>query len=316
MTAAVSTNEIPEGLGQSAVDVDAADTDDQVFWSVTTVIGALDKPALMYWSAAMTAESAIDNEATWKALLSDRGRDEAVKWLRDARFRRPRDLLSSSDLGTVVHRLCEEYALTGNRPNRELIGFTIKNVGGRNVKPALEGPVVEKMLDRFDDWLQRFSPTYQATEVAVYSPTYGVAGTCDGFLTIDGTRFIVDYKTTREPYDSKGQPKTPYPEVALQLAAYRYCESAAVWRPRRTEKMRRRYYLLSAAERAMSVPVPEVDGALCIHITPEACDAFPVRADRKVHTSFLYVLEAARWKFELERGVIGVPLEEPTEKEG
>jgi hypothetical protein len=281
---------LPHGLGQDALDVDAADPDDLTLWSVTTVIGALDKPALMYWSASMAAQAAIDNEATWKALLADRGRDEAVKWLRDARFRRPKDLLSAADLGTVVHRLCEDYALTGARPDKHAIADAVKAKGGRSVDVKAEGPVVFAMLDRFDEWLQRFSPTYQATEVAVYSPTYGVAGTCDGFLTIDGFRAIIDYKTSREPLDSRGNPKTPYPEVALQLAAYRYADSAAVWRPRRTEKFRRRYYLLSAEERAASVPVPEVDGALCIHITPGACEAYPIRTDRKVHTAFLYVL--------------------------
>jgi hypothetical protein len=297
------------GMGAQPVDQPKPDAEDLVCWSVTTIIGALDKPALLYWSAEQTAHAAIDDQATWNAMVADRGRDEAVKWLRDARFRQPRTRLASSSLGTVVHHLCEQYALTGTRPGVEEITTRIRLEGGDHVDTTTEAAVVEAMLDRFDDWLQRFTPTYQATEVAVYSPTYGVAGQCDAFLTIDGVRFIGDYKTSREPFDTRGQPKTPYPEVALQLAGYRYCEFAAVWRPRRTERFRRRYYLLSPAERAMAVPVPEVDAAICIHITPERCEAFPVRADKTVHTAFLYVLEAARWKFETEKHVIGTPLE-------
>lgn len=300
MTAELTT------LGQPPLDVDQADPDDQVFWSVTTIIGALDKPALLYWSAAMAAEAAIDSESLWKAMLSDRGRDETIKWLRDARFRRPKEVLSAADLGTAVHSACEQYALTGTRPGKaDLVALCAKaGVGAHD-----EAAVVDVMLDRFDEWLQRFQPAYEATEVVVYDPVYGYAGTADAFLRIGDTRLIVDYKTTREPYDSRGNPKTPYPEVALQLAAYRHCPLAAVWRPRRTERYRRRYYLLSAAERELAQPVPEVDGAACIHITPETCEAFPVRADEAVHTAFLYVLEAARWSFEMSKTVIGPPLE-------
>lgn len=296
-------------LGQSPVDVERPDDDDITMWSVTTIIGVLDKPALLYWAAEMTANAAIDNEATWRGMLDDRGRAETVKWLRDARFRRPRDLLSATDLGTVTHTVCEEYALTGVRPDRARIGEIVRQQGGPDVRVAEESAVVATMLDRFDEWLQRFTPSYQATEVCVYSPTYGYAGTADAFLTIDGFRAIGDYKTSREPRDSKGNPKTPYPEVAVQLAAYRHAEHAAVWRPRRTEKFRRRYYLLSPAERAMAEPVPEVDGGLCIHITPEACEAYPVRCDARVHERFLFIQEVARWQLQDSRTAIGQPLQ-------
>jgi len=306
-----TTSGLPAGLGQSPIDVAQADDDDATLWSVTTIINALDRPALLYWSAQMAAEAAIDSQATWRAMLADQGRDATVKWLRDARMRRPRNLLSSAELGTAVHSACETYALTGTRPDADAIGAVVLSIGSSHVDIGHEVDVITTMLDRFDAWLQRFSPSYQATEVVVFSPTYAYAGTSDGFLTIDGTRLIVDYKSSRDPFDSRGKPKTPYPEVALQLAAYRYAELAAVWRPRRTERYRRRYYLLSAAEQRRAVPVPEVDGALCIHITPEACEAFPIRADEDVHRSFLYVVEAARWKFELERHVVGPPLEAP-----
>lgn len=311
------TETTTQALGQEPVDT-TADADDLILWSVTTIIGALDKPALLYWTGEETARAAINQQATWRGMLEDcdTGCDHtsarncpAVKWLRDARFRRPKDLLSATDLGTVVHALCEEYALTGTRPDKNRIADEIRMRGGANVDIKREGPVVSVMLDRFDGWLSRAQPSYQATEVTVYSPTYGYAGTTDGFLTVDGFRAIVDYKSSREPYDSKGNLKTPYPEVALQLAAYRYAESAAVWRPRRTEKFRRRYYLLSEGERAMAQPVPEVDGGLCIHITPESCEAFPIKCDRSVHQQFLFVLESARFTFETSKTVVGPPLE-------
>lgn len=295
-------------LGQQPLDIGAPEPDDLILWSVTTIIGALEKQALYYWTAEQTAIAAIDEQRTWRAMLEDRGRAETIKWLRDARFRRPKDLLSAADLGTVTHTVCEEYALSGTRPTRDRIDHLVRDKGGPQVDIHGETAVVETMLKQFDNWLERFTPSYQATEVMVASPTYGYAGTADGFLTIDGVRAIIDYKTSREPYDGKGNPKTPFPEVSPQLAAYRWAEFAAVWRPRRTEKFRRRYYLLNATERAMAVPVPEVDGGLCIHITPESCDAFPVRCDRQIHEQFLFILEAARWAFETAKTVIGQPL--------
>lgn len=298
-------------LGQPADDTAKPDRDDLTLWSVTTIIGCLDKPALLYWSAEQAARAAIASARTLQARVEEEGEAAVVKWLRDARFRRPKDTLSATDLGTVAHALAESYALTGTRPDRDQITATIREHGGPDVDIAQEGPVVVAMLDRFDDWLQRFTPEYQATEVAVYSPTYGYAGTVDAFLTIDGTRFIVDYKSTRDDRDSRGNRKTPYPEqVGLQLAAYRHAEFAAVWRPRRTEKFRRRYYLLSQAEREAAVPVPEVDTGLVIQLTPESCEAYPMRCDQRVHEAFLYVQEAARWVNETSRTVLGAPLTE------
>jgi len=301
-------------LGQNPVDVDQAATDDLTLWSVTTIIGVLDKPALLYWAAEMTADCAIDNEATWKAMLTDRGRPEAVKWLRDARFRRPKTLLSSAELGTAVHTVCEEYALTGTRPDADRIASAIRAEGSPATDVPAEVKLITRMVDRFDSWLQRFTPAYQATEVCVYNPTYGYAGTADAFLTIDGFRAIVDYKSSREPYDSRGKPKTPYPEqVGLQLAAYRHADYAAVWRPRRMEKFRRRYYLLGESERALAQPVPDVDGGLCIQITPESCEAYPVRCDTDVHQAFLYTLEAFRWVSQTSQKAMGPALESPRE---
>lgn len=299
----------PMALHQEAIDVDAPGDDDVILWSVTTILGALEKPALLYWAAEMTAEAAIDNEATWKGMLADRGRTEAVKWLRDARFRQPRAQLASNSLGTVTHAVCEQYALTGTKPDADAIAERVRVEGGPEVDVTSETAVVARMLESFDGWLQRFIPEYQATEVCVYSPTYGYAGQCDAFLTIDGVRFIGDYKSSRETLDSRGALRTPYPEqVALQLAAYRHAEMAAVWRPRRYERFRRRYYALSPAEREMAVPVPEVDTGLVIQITPESCEAYPIRCDKDVHADFLYVLEAFGWLQERSKLVMGEAL--------
>lgn len=274
-------------LGQAADDDAKPTLDDLQLWSVTAIIGTLDKPALIYWSAEETAKAAVNDAEAWQA-LAQRDPADAIDWLKGARFRRPRGQRTAAELGTAVHAACEEYALSGSRPEVD-----------DEVRP---------FLDQFDRWLQRFTPNYQATEVTVYSPTYGYAGTCDAFMTVGGVRGIVDYKTSRKSFDKKGHPTGPYPEVALQLAAYRFAEMAAVWRPRRFEKFRRRYYLLGPVEQEQAVPVPEVDTGLVIHITPEHCQAYPVRCDAPVHEAFLHVLECARWVQGESKHAIGIPL--------
>jgi hypothetical protein len=301
-------------LGQTAIDDATPADDDQTLWSVTTIIGALDKPALMYWAAGQTAIAALASLKSLPDRIEEDGYETTVEWLRDARFRKPKDRLMASALGTVFHAAAEEYGLTGIRPDHDWIAAKVNAEGGRWFKGTdHETAVVAAMLDQFDRWLQRFSPSYQATEVMVFDSRYGYAGTADAFLTVDGVRFLADYKTSREPLDGKGNPRTPYPEqVGLQLAAYRYAEGAAVWRPRRTTKFRRRYYLLSPAEREMAVPVPEVDTGLVMQVTPESCEAYPIRIDEEVHRAFLHTMEVFRWLHDTSDTVMGDPLEETT----
>lgn len=308
----MATLTIPDGIGQSPIEGAEQQAGDLVCWSVTTIIGVLHKEGLVYWSAEETAKAAVAVAKSLPTRIDEDGVEETIKWLRDARFRRPRAELSSASLGTCCHQAAEEYALTGVRPDDARLGEIIRSEAGERFPAAgmkAETATLNRMLDQFDGWLQAFSPTYQAAEVTVYSPTYGYAGTADAFLTIDGVRFIVDYKTSRKSWDTRGKATSPYPEqVAPQLAAYRHAEMAAVWRPRRTERFRRRYYLLGTDEQDLAVPVPEVDTGLVIHITPEHCDAYPIRCDEEVHEAFLFLQEAFRWANETHKTAMGDPL--------
>jgi hypothetical protein len=284
----VTTTDLPL---VGAVDDVKPEEGDERFWSVTTIIGVLDKPALVQWSAIETAKAAVDNLDIVQSRIQREGRDSAIEYLKGARFRRAGGQRTAADLGTAVHEACESYALTGIRPQVD-----------DEVRPFLR---------QFDRFLDQFQPSYIATEVTVYSPTYGYAGTLDAVVEVDGIKAVIDYKTSRESYDWKGNPKGPYPEVALQLAAYRYADLAAVFRARRYEQSRRRYYLLSQAEKDQAVPVPEVDGGLVVYLTPERFGVYPIRCDESVHESFLYCIEAARWSFETAKSVIGNPMLPP-----
>ena len=264
-------------------------TGDDRFFSVTTLIGALDKPALLYWAAEQTAIAACQVARSLPDRIDEEGEDAVIKWLRDARFRRPKGERSAAELGSAVHDAIETYALTGTRPvvDDEVLPF----------------------LDQFDEWAQVWQPKYLAAEAAIYNRTYGYAGTLDAIVEIDGQTVIVDYKSTRKSVDSRGKVSTPYPEVALQLAAYRNAELLATFRARRFEQFRRRYYLLSDVEADDCEPMPAVDGAVVIHITPDHCHAFPVMTNEPVFDSFLYAVECCRWQQDLSKRVIGAPLE-------
>ena len=294
------------------VDIAEAGENDRSFFSVTSVLKALQNGALEYWAIKQTAMAAIDSQATWNAMLQDQGRFETIKWLCGARFRRPKLELGADQLGTVVHKVCETYALTGKKPEREYCADLVRAHAAPTVELDQEVVVVGQMLNQFQGWVERFQPDYTdgAAEMAVYNEQFGYAGSLDAIFSLDGTPLIVDFKTRREPLTAQGKEQTPYGETALQLSAYRHAEIAAAWRARRVEKYKRRYYLLNDTEKSLSEQMPKVDGGLCIIITPQSCEAYPVKCDQSVFDSFLYTFEAFRWLEDISKRVIGEALVE------
>jgi hypothetical protein len=270
------------------------DTDDLRLWSVTTLIGALDKPALVYWAALETAKAAVDKVAVWSSILDSDGRDEAINYLKGARFRRGRGERSATELGTAVHHAAEQKVLHGAYP-----------------PDVAADPELRPFLHQFNQFLRDFEPQYIAAEVTVFNPTYGYAGTADAFVRIGDQSFIVDIKTSRESVDGQGKPKVPYPEAALQMSAYANAELAAVWRARQSEVYKRRYYLLSDTERALGVPVPPVDMGLVLMLFPDRYALHPARVDAEIFEFFLHTIECARWVNDVSKDVFGPALIPP-----
>lgn len=159
--AGVSTLDIPL---TGAVEDAAPQPDDARYTSVTSVLNALSKEALVYWAAMETSVAAVDGIDIVQARLQNEGRESAIDYLKGARFRRPRGQRTAKDLGTVVHAACEQWALTGVRPQVDA--------------------EVEPFLRQFGKFLDEWQPTYIATEVTVYSPRYGYAGTADAFMDL------------------------------------------------------------------------------------------------------------------------------------
>lgn len=240
---------------------------DERFWSVTTIIGGgIPKPALINWAKKFTAEYACDNYTKLGALLEPDAdgnidRDGAVDWLKGAAYR---DRDRKADLGTELHTATEAYILGKPMPPWSL-----------PVRPVME---------QFKKFLADYQPHYLLTEASVFNRSERYAGTLDAVAVIDGRRYLLDVKTG----------KGVYPEVALQMAAYRYAEYVGL--PDGSEE-----------------PLPQIDACAVLHLPTDGrgYELTTVRADREIFQAFLYVRECFRWTAETQKTVVLGPVPVP-----
>jgi hypothetical protein len=234
------------------------------YWSVTTIIGGgLPKPVLINWAKKFTAEYAVEHFEAFTALVKDDKR-AAVDWLKGAAYRH-RD--QRGEIGTRIHDAAEAYVLD---------------------KPFPEWSAEDRpYMVAFQDWLADWQPTFTAVEVPVFNDTHRYAGTMDAIITLpDGQRLLIDYKTAE---------KGPFPEVALQLAAYRFAET-----------------FLGLPD-GSEAPMPEVDGCAVVKLRPGGYEFYPVETSEDVFRSFLFCREVFRFTIETAKTVIGKPLALPDE---
>lgn len=256
----------------------------QRLWSVTTLIGAgSPKEALIGWAARVTAERAYDKAATLDAMRADGDRDAAIKWLTDARWEKSG---TAALRGTSVHSIIEAYALD-------------------------QTPDVPEEYEPWHEQIRRFldeqQPEFEAAETSVFNLSLGYAGTMDMILNVGGRRVIVDAKSTDKGPDARSRP--PYDEVAVQLAAYSRAEQVVIGQAPDTVQRKhgaRRYYIYDEAFEY--APMPELDGAFALIISPVDYVFVPVLIDDSVWRAFLAIREVARWKLETSKRVFGPPV--------
>src|SRR3990167_4318640 len=232
---------------------------DANFWSVTTIInGGIPKPALIYWSANQVAEFVRDNYERGAGLAAT-DRDAAYDLLKRAPWRKKE---KAADIGSLVHEWIEADRLE---------------------KPMPKVPEqVEPYLVSFRRFVEDFSPEYEAAEASVFNRKERYAGTLDAVvslqlpLTTERQRFVLDAKSG----------KGVYPEVGLQLAAYRHAE-------------------FIGAPDGSEQPMPETVGALALHLTPEGYRLIEVDSGDAVFASFLYAREVYRFQLEISKTVLG-----------
>lgn len=169
------------------------DGNEVVVPSVTTILGALAKQALINWASKETATYAVENRDKWLP-IAEQDPSGAIDLLKGSPWRK-RD--RAADMGSLVHKIAECAILGLPIPEipDELVGKT-------------------KALIKFlEDW----GPKFEMTEATVCNLTYGWAGTLDAIVRLQtnmDSPLVLDYKSG----------SGVYPETALQLAAYRHAE--------------------------------------------------------------------------------------------
>jgi hypothetical protein len=155
------------------------------FPGVTSVIKALDKPALIEWAKRETARCAIDNYDFIQDLRQRGGDEAARKWVASIPdFARD----TAAQLGSAVHAIAEKISR------------------GQEFSVELDHLPYVEAYRRF---LEDYQPEFKSLERMVFSEEHGYGGTFDSIAAINGQTFLIDTKTSKSVYE----------ETAMQLAA-------------------------------------------------------------------------------------------------
>jgi hypothetical protein len=161
--------------------------DDKKIDGVTSILGVINKPALIAWAANCAADFI---KATLKA---GRSLDEVeIKALCDGAkgaHRVKRD--KAADIGTLVHGWIEDF-INGKNPDMPV------------------NPQVRNGVDAFLEWKNAHKVEFIHSERKIYSKEYNFAGTLDFEAIVDGRMMLGDIKTGSGIYD----------EMFFQTAAY------------------------------------------------------------------------------------------------
>lgn len=218
---------------------------------VTTALDlAVAKPALLRWAAKTTAEEALlvlnhPERSRWETKNGIGSDKDLVEFLAGAHVRQRN---AAATRGTRVHKYAEKL-VKGEEVEvpDELLGH------------------VQACARFFDEW--KIVPLLQEKTVGSYR--WGYAGTFDLIAEIpDGRRILWDYKTG----------KYIYPEVRLQLAAYRYADA----------------YI--ADHTGLEIPMTEVGitSAKVVHLRSDGYDVIGLDAGPQEHKVFLHALQVAK----------------------
>lgn len=211
--------------------------------SVTTVLKAESKEALVQWAVNQTAGYAVANAHE----LLTHSEDWGYKNLRFYYKRNPKDLIPGMNL--------HDY-WNGVRDDAADQGTWIHEWIQADVVPELEYPDVNVAHESYWDMVEQWD-IFKAgkeiiphfTEATVWNGEAGYAGTLDGVWEIDGVHYLLDIKSSRGLYSS----------TWMQLAALRAAPEMFVPQPDDTY----------ASLRGWQKPVQDV---AVLHIRPRDTD--------------------------------------------
>lgn len=165
--------------------------DGQYLRRVTTLLGGIPKPWLASWAAKAVAEFAVEHREQWEGLP----KTDAVKLLKGSPWSKRDD---AGDRGQAIHEAVEAHV--------------------RGLEPGDLTEDEAACFGQAKSFLERRGSRILASELTVYHPGVGYAGTLDVWELHDGHLGILDWKS------SSGV----YAEHAVQQVAYRRAEFAVV----------------------------------------------------------------------------------------
>jgi hypothetical protein len=220
--------------------------DGELFPSVTHILSAISKPALVPWAAKVEREACTEAAAALYDELGAAGQRYPASWFAAALAAKlgtvkahQRTLARAGDIGTEAHQAIE---------------WLLRTALGAEAgpKPVISAPA-KIAVEAFKAWAVRVSLKPILIERIVYSKQHRYAGTLDLLARVDGVLSTIDFKTGKAVYN----------ESHLQAAAY----GAAL------EEMGYR-----EPSQALIVRLPKVAGDPPVEVVPvpPRADLFPV----------------------------------------
>lgn len=174
--------------------------------SVTTILGAINKPALVKWAENTARAATIDAAADLYSDLSKiagavpMSRPTYISTLEGRLGKRKaaeRELSKAAEIGSQTHALIEWSLRT--------------SLGQIAARPATTPPA-EWAFMAYQDWAKSVNLEPIFIEQTVWSLTHGYAGTLDLLAKVNGETVLIDFKTS----------KSIYAEYDLQSVAYQH----------------------------------------------------------------------------------------------
>lgn len=231
--------------------------------SVTHILSAIAKPALVAWAAnteraaAMEAAADVWDDEAGAITPMSRGEFLAATLAKLGEVKAHQKALAvAGDIGTQVHQRIE---------------WTMKQALGIAVGPEpAVSDAAEWAFMAFEAWAHRVNLKPLMAEEVLHSHIHGYAGTMDLLAEVEGVLTLIDFKTG----------KSIYPEAFLQSAAYQVA-LVEMGHP------------MPAAALILRLPKVETDPAFEVGIVPPLDELFPVFLATKQLWAWHYANEAA-----------------------
>lgn len=224
--------------------------------SITTIIGAKSKPALVPWAVKATAEKAVSmrGQLLSAGRVPDCGAKRPAKecgrcltcLTKQIKRASSEERDYAADRGTRVHEYAEAWANDHPLPP---------------IDPDMRGMVASLM-----SFLDDYSPEFTWIEATVWSETHGYAGTLDWTALIGGVPSFGDWKTG----------KAVYPEVGMQIAAAVNAD-----------------YIIGPD--GTQYPIPACEQAFAVSLRPQGYTAHRVERLDESFEAFLGLLRVHQW---------------------